>query len=160
LILLGRARAAAFRSVLAFDDGAERRHALRIQFDIESGQVEADRFDDLDLAAAVAVARHDIDVAIATGLAPMAALLVTSGITTLAALLGVTLTIVACFLGLDLGAAWFAAAALATLASLGLVAVIVRARDCRGGSFLAVVVGAGPAPTTATTATAFGATCF
>ncbi|PSN18388.1 hypothetical protein C7271_12735, partial [filamentous cyanobacterium CCP5] len=42
------------------------RHALRVEFDVERRQVEADRLDDFDFAAPVAVARHDVDVAART----------------------------------------------------------------------------------------------
>jgi hypothetical protein len=71
--VVGHARRTALRPALALDDAAERRHALRIEFDVERGQVERLRFDHLDLAAAIAVARHDIDVA-RTALAAAAAI--------------------------------------------------------------------------------------
>src|SRR5688572_732960 len=51
------------RPALAFDDAAERRDALRIELDVERREVERGGLDDLDLAAAVAVTRHDVDVA-------------------------------------------------------------------------------------------------
>ena len=56
-------RAAALWPTLAFDDGAESWHAAWIEFDIECREVERRRFDYIDLAAAIDVARHYIDVA-------------------------------------------------------------------------------------------------
>src|SRR5262249_19403643 len=54
-----------FGPALALDDRAERRHAARIELDVECRQVERLRFEHVDLAAAVVVARHDVDVAAA-----------------------------------------------------------------------------------------------
>lgn len=72
--VLGHARRALLRPALAFDDAAEGRHALRIEFDVERGQVERSGLDHFDLAAAIAVARHDVDVAwtAAVAVAPIA----------------------------------------------------------------------------------------
>ena len=65
LVAIRQARAAALGPALAFDDGAKRRHAVRIEFDIERGQVERGWLDDIHLAAAIDVARHHIHVAAA-----------------------------------------------------------------------------------------------
>lgn len=61
--VLRHARRTALGPPLALHDAAEGGHPLGIQFDVERRQIERWRFDHVDLAAAIAVARHHVDIA-------------------------------------------------------------------------------------------------
>lgn len=121
--IVGHTRRAALRAPLAFDDAAERRHALRVQFDVERRQVERRRLDHVDLAAAVAVARHDVDVArppVAAIAAPFVA--VAAALTVLLAL---ALLVLALLAALALAAISLRALAWLALLAPGLLAATV-----------------------------------